>query len=154
MGEGQYNFSDKIKFAEVIIGANAKKYILDSKGTLFIDTLEAIKINELGAYAQVTKKLFSDKLTLGVSGRYDKNENFKGKFTPRVTALLNVAEGHNLRFSYQTAYKFPTTQQQWIRLDVGNVILLGGMPWVNDFMNTKARLLIFIILLPAGSIYL
>ena len=139
MGEGQYNFSDKIKFAEVIIGANAKKYILDSKGTLFIDTLEAIKINELGAYAQVTKKLFSDKLSIGVSGRYDKNENFKGKFTPRVTALLNVAEGHNLRFSYQTAYKFPTTQQQWIRLDVGNVILLGGMPWVNDFMNTKAR---------------
>jgi hypothetical protein len=64
MGEGQYNLSDKIKFAEVIIGGNAKKYILDSKGTLFIDTLEAIKINELGAYAQVTKKLFSDKLSL------------------------------------------------------------------------------------------
>jgi len=139
MGEGQYNFSDKIKFAEVIIGANAKKYILDSKGTLFIDTLEAIKINELGAYAQVTKRFFSDKLSLGASGRYDKNENFKGKFTPRVTALVNVAEGHNLRFSYQTAYKFPTTQQQWIRLDVGNVILLGGMPWVDDYMNTKER---------------
>ena len=137
MGEGQYNFSDKIKFAEVIIGANAKKYILDSKGTVFIDTLEAIKINELGAYAQVTKKLFSDKLSLGVSGRYDKNENFKGKFTPRVTALVRVAEGHNLRFSYQTAYKFPTTQQQWIRLNVGNVMLLGGLPWVTDFMNTK-----------------
>jgi len=139
MGEGQYNFSDKIKFAEVIIGGNVKKYILDSKGTIFIDTLDAIKINEWGAYAQITKKLFSDKLTVGVSGRYDKNENFEGKFTPRVTALLNIAEGHNLRFSYQTAYKFPTTQQQWIRLDVGNVILLGGMPWVNDYMNTKER---------------
>ncbi|HEY5968345.1 MAG TPA: TonB-dependent receptor [Chitinophagaceae bacterium] len=139
MGEGQYSFSDKIKFAEVIIGGNVKKYILDSKGTLFIDTLEAIKINEWGAYAQVTKKLFSDKLSLGVSGRYDKNENFEGKFTPRVTALLSVAEGHNLRFSYQTAYKFPTTQQQWIRLDVGNVILLGGMPWVNDYMHTESK---------------
>jgi len=137
MGEGQYNFNDKIKFAEVIIGGNVKKYILDSKGTVFIDTLEAIKINEMGAYAQITKKLFSDKLSIGVSGRYDKNENFKGKFTPRVTALVNLAEGHNLRFSYQTAYKFPTTQQQWIRLNVGNVMLLGGLPWVNDFMNTK-----------------
>jgi outer membrane receptor protein involved in Fe transport len=137
MGEGQYNFSDKIKFAEVIIGANVKKYILDSKGTVFIDTLEAIKINEMGAYAQITKNLFSDKLSIGVSARYDKNENFKGKFTPRVTALVNLAEGHNLRFSYQTAYKFPTTQQQWIRLYVGNVMLLGGLPWVNDFMNTK-----------------
>jgi outer membrane receptor protein involved in Fe transport len=139
MGEGQYNFADKIKFAEVIIGGNVKKYILDSKGTLFIDSAEAININEWGAYAQMTKTLFSDKLTLGVSGRYDKNENFTGKFTPRVSALVKVAEGHNLRFSYQTAYKFPTTQQQWIRLDVGNVILLGGLPWVNDYMNTKAR---------------
>jgi len=137
MGEGQYNFSDKIKFAEVIIGGNVKQYILDSKGTLFIDSSEAIKINEWGAYAQVTKKLFSDKLSLGFSGRYDKNENFAGKFTPRVTALLSVAEGHNLRFSYQTAYKFPTTQQQWVRLSVGNVTLLGGMPWVTDYMNTK-----------------
>ena len=137
MGEGQYNLSDKIKFAEVIIGGNVKKYILDSKGTLFIDSAEAIKINEWGAYAQMTKKLFSDKLSLGVSGRYDKNENFTGKFTPRVTALVSLAEGHNLRFSYQTAYKFPTTQQQWIRLNVGNVTLLGGMPWVTEFMNTK-----------------
>jgi len=139
MGEGQYNFSDKIKFAEVIIGGNVKKYILDSKGTLFIDSTEAIKINEWGAYAQVTKKLFSDKLSLGVSGRYDKNENFEGKFTPRVTALVSIAEGHNLRLSYQTAYKFPTTQQQWIRLNVGTVILLGGLPWVNDYMDTKSR---------------
>ena len=139
MGEGQYNFSDKIKFAEVIIGGNVKKYILDSKGTLFIDSTEAIKINEWGAYAQVTKKLFSDKLSLGVSGRYDKNENFTGKFTPRVTALVSIAEGHNLRLSYQTAYKFPTTQQQWIRLDVGNVMLLGGLPWVNDYMNTESK---------------
>jgi outer membrane receptor protein involved in Fe transport len=139
MGEGQWNLRDKIKFAEVIIGGNVKKYILDSKGTLFIDTINAIKINEWGAYAQVTKPLFNDKLTVGISGRYDKNENFKGKFTPRVTALVSVAEAHNLRFSYQTAYKFPTTQQQWIRLNVGNVILLGGLPWVNDYMSTKAR---------------
>jgi outer membrane receptor protein involved in Fe transport len=139
MGEGQWDLSDKVKFADVIIGGNAKKYILDSKGTLFIDTLEAIKIDEWGVYGQITKKLFEDKLRLGLSGRYDKNENFKGKFTPRVTALLSIAKGHNLRASYQTAYKFPTTQQQWIRLDVGNVILLGGLPWVNDFINVKAR---------------
>ena len=125
MGEGQYNFSDKIKFAEVIIGGNVKKYILDSEGTLFIDKIGSpIKINEWGIYAQVTKKLFSEKLVLGVSGRYDKNENFEGKFTPRFTALIKIAEGHNLRFSYQTAYKFPTTQQQWIKLNVGNVVLL------------------------------
>jgi len=140
MGEGQYNFTDKIKFADVIVGGNIKKYILSSEGTLFIDKIGSpIKINEWGVYAQATKKLFSEKLVLGASGRYDKNENFEGKFTPRFTALIKVAEGHNLRASYQTAYKFPTTQQQWIKLNVGNVVLLGGLPWINDSMNVKVN---------------
>ena len=135
MGEGQYNFSEQVKFAEIIVGGNYKQYILNSKGTLFIDTLKPIKINELGAYAQVTKKLFQDLLTVSVSGRYDKNEDFKGHFTPRATALIKVAKDHNLRVSYQTAYRFPGTQQKYIRLNVGDYILLGGLPWVMEYMN-------------------
>jgi outer membrane receptor protein involved in Fe transport len=138
MGEGQYNFSDRIKFAEVIIGGNVKKYILDSDSTLFHEPNGPIKISEWGAYAQAAKKFFEDRLTITLAGRYDKNENFDGKFTPRVTALIGVAKNNNIRLSYQTAYKFPTTQQQWIRLNLGNVTLLGGLPWVNDYMNVKA----------------
>src|SRR5687767_4998558 len=139
MGEGQYNLSDKIKIAEVIIGGNVKKYILNSQNTIFYEPDGPIKINEWGVYTQITKRLFDDKLSLGFAGRYDKNENFKGKFTPRVSAVISVTKNHNIRASYQTAYKFPTTQQQWIRLNVGNVTLLGGMPWVNEFMNVKAN---------------
>src|SRR6185295_1110458 len=139
MGEGQYNFSNKIKFAEIIVGGNWKKYILNSKGTLFIDTLKPIAINEYGAYAQITKKLFDNKLSLSASGRYDKNEDFKGHFTPRITALITVAKDQNIRLSYQTAYRFPTTQQKYIRLDVGDYILLGGLPWVMDYMHTKEQ---------------
>jgi hypothetical protein len=45
MGEGQYNFSDKIKFAEVIVGGNIKNYILDSENTLFYEPDGPIKIN-------------------------------------------------------------------------------------------------------------
>ena len=137
MTEGQYNFSGKIKFADIIIGANAKKYILNSQGTLFIDTSGPIKINEVGAYSQVSKKLFEDKLTLSVSGRYDKNEDFKGHFTPRATALIKIAKDNNFRLSYQTAYRFPTTQQKYIRLNVGDLIILGGLPWVKSYMEEK-----------------
>lgn len=136
MGEGQYDLSNKIKFAEIIVGGNVKKYILNSKGTLFIDP-PVIKINEWGAYAQVTKKLLNDKLVLAAAGRFDKNENFDGKFTPRLTALINVAKGHNIRLSYQTAYKFPTTQQQWIKLDIGTVVLLGGLPWIQGIVEAE-----------------
>jgi len=137
MTEGQYNFSNKIKFAEVIVGGNWKKYVLNSKGTLFIDTLNSIGINEYGVYAQVTKKLFDNKLSLSASGRYDKNEDFKGHFTPRVTALITVAKDHNIRLSYQTAYRFPSTQQKYIRLNVGDYMLLGGLPWVMDYMHAN-----------------
>ena len=137
MAEGQYNFK-QLKFIDVAIGGNYKKYILSSDGTLFIDTAgKAIGINELGGYIQLSKPLFNSFLTLSASGRYDKNEDFKGRFTPRVTALFKLDDNNFIRTSYQTAYRFPSTQQKYIRLDVGNYTILGGLPWTNDYMNTK-----------------
>ena len=126
VGEGQYNFSDVIKFAEILVGGNYKQYILNSEGTLFGDKAGSpIKINEFGTYIQVSKNLFNDVLRLTASGRYDKNQNFEGRFTPRVTALIRVAKDNNLRFSYQTAYRFPSNQQQWIDLFTGSGRLIG-----------------------------
>ena len=122
---------------ELIVGASLKKYILDSKGTLFIDTAKPIRINETGAYAQLTKHLFNSYLTLSASGRYDKNEDFKGHFTPRFTALVKLVKNNYLRMSYQTAYRFPSTQQKYIRLNVGDYTILGGLPWVMDYMGSK-----------------
>ncbi|HET7896039.1 MAG TPA: TonB-dependent receptor, partial [Flavisolibacter sp.] len=98
------------------------------------DTLNPISINEWGAYAQVTKKL-DRVVTLSFSGRYDKNQDFAGRFTPRATALLNVAKDQNIRLSFQTAYRFPTSTQRYIRLDVGSYTILGGLPWVMDYMK-------------------
>jgi len=143
MTEGQYNLSHLVKVADVIVGANYKKYILDSDGTLFIDKPgKPITFKEVGAYAQVTKKLLNDVLTLSASGRYDKNEDFKGQFTPRATALIKIAKDNNIRLSYQTAYRFATTQQKYIMLDVGEYILLGGLPWIMDTMNVKSNTII------------
>ena len=127
MAEGQYNFTDVVRFAEVMIGGNWKQYVLNSEGTLFADTKGSpIKINELGAYIQVGKEVIPNVLRLTAAGRYDKNENFKGRFTPRLTAVLKPAQDHNIRLSFQTAYRFPSTQQQWIDLNVGTGRLLGA----------------------------
>ncbi|HEU0110211.1 MAG TPA: TonB-dependent receptor [Flavisolibacter sp.] len=154
MTEGQYNFK-QLKFADIIVGGNYKKYILDSDGTLFIDTPEEpIKINELGAYAQISKRLFSEMLTLSVSGRLDKNEDFKEQFTPRVTTLFKVAKDNFIRASYQTAYRFPSTQQKYIRLNVGSYEILGGLPWVMDYMEAdKNQVVEFINGAPASIPY-
>ncbi|MCW3116597.1 MAG: hypothetical protein JWM28_679, partial [Chitinophagaceae bacterium] len=127
MTEGQYNFSNVIKFAEVLVGGNWKQYVLNSEGTLFADKPgQPIKINEVGAYIQIGKEIIKDVVKLTAAGRYDKNENFKGRFTPRVTAVIKLARDHNIRLSFQTAYRFPSTQQQWIDLDVGTGRLLGA----------------------------
>jgi outer membrane receptor protein involved in Fe transport len=132
--EGQYNFGSVFQFADLLVGASFKQYVLNSQGTIFADTAGTIKISEVGAYAQLAKSLFNDKLRLTASGRYDKNENFKGRLTPRFTAVYKVAEDHNIRASYQTAYRFPTTQNQWINLVIGGgTVLLGGLPELRDF---------------------
>ncbi|HEX8333959.1 MAG TPA: TonB-dependent receptor [Segetibacter sp.] len=140
MTEGQYNLSSLVKFAEVLVGANYKQYVLNSEGTLFADTAGRIKINEVGTYALVSKRLFNDVLKLTASGRYDKNSNFAGRFTPRFSAVIKVAEDNNVRLSYQTAYRFPSTQNQWINLVIGGgVRLLGGLPQLRTHYNFQSN---------------
>nr|WP_294903311.1 TonB-dependent receptor [uncultured Lacibacter sp.] len=135
--EGQYDFTHLLKgFADLLVGGNYKKYILNSQGTLFADSTGTIDINEVGAYAQIAKEFFNDRLRITLSGRFDKNQNFKERFTPRATALLKLAKDNNLRFSYQTAYRFPSTQMQWINLFVGNeYTLIGGHENFRSFYN-------------------
>ncbi len=135
--EGQYNLSEVTgKFADILVGGNFKRYVLNSEGTLFADSTHPIGINEVGAYVQATKKFFDDKFILTFAGRYDKNQNFQGRFTPRATAVINVGGNSHIRLSYQTAYRFPSTQQQWINLDVGgNTTLIGGLPDFWTFYN-------------------
>ena len=134
--EGQYNLSDKIKFVDLVVGGNFRQFKLDSKGTLFADSAGPIHINEFGGYAQVSKSFMNNRLKLSAAGRYDYNENFPGRFTPRFTAVVKVAENNDVRLSYQTAYRFPTTQNQWINLVIGGgTILIGGLPQLRQFYH-------------------
>ena len=137
--EANYNLSSITKdFADILIGANYKTFVLNSDNTLFADSTGPINITEAGAYIQATRKI-NDYLKLTASGRYDKNQNFDGRFTPRVTALIKVKENSNIRLSYQTAYRFPTNQQQWINLEVGSTRLVGGNPNFATYLNTATN---------------
>jgi iron complex outermembrane recepter protein len=128
--EGLYNFKNQIKFADVLIGANVRQYQLASDGTLFADKVDGrngkITINEYGAFIQAAKQI--DFLKISGSVRYDKNQNFAGQFTPRVSAVATFGQ-HNFRVSYQTGFRIPTTQNQYIDLQVpGSGRLIGGLP--------------------------
>lgn len=128
--EGMYNFSNALNnVVDLQVGASYRDYFLHSDGTIFDDATRDITIGEYGAFVQVGKKL-TDKFKVTVAGRYDKSKNFEGRLTPRVTGVYTVAPNNNLRMSYQTGYRNPTTQDQYIDLAVGggSTRLIGGLP--------------------------
>ncbi len=140
VAEGQFNLTDLLSLAQydadLLVGGSLKNYSLNSQGTLFADTAGKININESGLYSQLSKRFFGDILKVSVSGRYDKNDNFAGRFTPRASAVIKIAEDNNIRLSYQEAYRFPTTQNQWINLLVGGgTRLMGGLPQLRSYYH-------------------
>lgn len=126
--EGLYNFSGQIPYIDLQVGASYRRYRLNSKGTIFDDKTNKIGIGQWGVFAQATKKLASDRVKLTGAIRYDKTDNFSGKWTPRIAAVFTVAPRNNIRLSYQTGYQLPTNQDQYIDLQVQQGRLIGGLP--------------------------
>lgn len=127
--EGQYDFSEKIGFMDVLVGASFRQYDLRSNGTIFPDSEDnPITINEIGGFVQASKRVLEDKLKLTGSIRADKNENFNVVVSPRISGVLSLDKNHNFRASFQTGFRNPTTQGQYINLDIISSRLLGGLP--------------------------
>ncbi|KVV13372.1 carboxypeptidase-like regulatory domain-containing protein [Flavobacterium sp. TAB 87] len=135
-----YNFKDLIKFAEIQVGGSWRQYVMNSEGTIFTDYDGELKYKEYGAYAQLQKKWLEDRLKFTGSIRYDKSQNFDGNVSPRVSFVYSAgnAKQHNFRVSYQTGFRNPTTQDQYIGLDLGPFALIGSAPENLDrFVETK-----------------
>jgi outer membrane cobalamin receptor len=125
-----YNFKDQVKFAEIQVGGSYRLYELNSQGRIYTDANGPINYNEYGAYTQLQKKLMDDRLKLSGSIRYDKSQNFQGNYSPRISAVYSAGENkqHNFRASFQTGFRNPSTQDQYIGFNVGSAILLGSAP--------------------------
>ncbi len=133
--DGQYDFSSAVKVVELLAGGSFRNYKMFTNGSLFDDKENKIGIKEYGAFVQASKKLLDDKLKLSASIRYDKNENFDGSFTPRFSGVYTLAKSHNFRASYQTGFRNPTPVDQFIKLNVGPITILGGAPANSAGMN-------------------
>lgn len=132
MVEGQYDFKNEIDFMDLQVGGSYRVYELRSNGTIFADVEgNDITIQELGAFAQGAKRVFQDKLKITGSIRYDKNENFQGQFSPRISGVYTEGNS-NFRLSYQTGFRMPTTQAQHIDLNVVSARLIGGLPFYRE----------------------
>lgn len=128
--DANYNFKDIIKIAEIQVGGSYRQYQLNSHGRIYTDADGPIYYSEFGVYTQLTKKLMDDRLKFTGSVRYDKSKNFDGNYSPRVSLVYSGGESrrHNFRASFQTGFRNPSTQDQYIGFNVGSAVLLGSAP--------------------------
>ncbi len=140
-----YNFGHMWDWAEVQVGGSARRYSLNSGGTIFTDVDGPIEYQETGFYTQAVKKMMDDRLVVTAAMRYDKSEYFDGQFSPRAVLSYTAGEykNHNFRVSYQTGFRTPTTQDLFIGLDAGQARLVGsgaGNPerYVRDYAVSTA----------------
>lgn len=132
--EGQYDFAGIIPVVDLVAGGNFRMFDMFTNGTLFDDKGGHITIREEGAFVQASKNVHPD-VRLSASLRYDKNQNFEGRFTPRASAVYTVAKNHAFRASYQTGFRNPTPGDQYIKLNAGPITILGGVPDNSAGMN-------------------
>ncbi|MDB0614289.1 TonB-dependent receptor plug domain-containing protein [Tenacibaculum dicentrarchi] len=126
--EGNYNFSSLLNnWGDVQVGGSFRQYNPNSKGTIFNDAKEAIKVNEYGVYSQIQKKFLENRLGLTASLRYDKSQNFDGNYSPRlaINYALGEDKNHFVRASYQTGFRNPTIQEQYLMNQPGRKMNLG-----------------------------
>lgn len=148
---GEYKFTPS--FGEIVVGANARLYKPDSRGTIFdeyrlvqrldangnpvFDSTQAefvmdsvlieIENFEYGAYAGIEKKFNGEQFKVNATLRMDKNENFDYLLSPALSLVYNANENNTFRFSFSSAIRNPTLQDQYLNFRVGRALLKGNL---------------------------
>lgn len=138
--DANYNFGDLGKLGELQIGGSYRNYSLNSNGTIFTDNNGPISVYEYGVYTQLQSQI-SEQIKFTGSIRYDGAQNFDANFSPRLSLVLSPdkAKEHNFRLSYQTGFRYPTNQDQYIGLETPIGILLGSAQDNFDRYETTSR---------------
>ncbi|WP_413667789.1 TonB-dependent receptor [Mucilaginibacter sp. Mucisp86] len=147
-GEAQWDLSSKVKFADLLVGADIRVYSITPDGNNFVDFSRPIAdrntpladgtfgkdviYKKYGAFTQVTKTFFDEKLKLFGSIRWDRNPYFDPKFTPRLAAVYTVNQNHNFRFTFQNGYRFPSLFEALSYVNNGRVKRVGSLPFINE----------------------
>ncbi|MDP4263732.1 MAG: TonB-dependent receptor [Bacteroidota bacterium] len=146
--EAQWDLSGKVKIFDLLIGGDARIYQIIPDGNNFVDFSRPIAernqplkdgsfgsnvyYKKVGAFTQVTKKFFDDKLKLFGSLRFDYNPEFDPKFTPRLAAVYTFKQKHNFRFTYQQGYRFPALFEALSYVNNGRVRRVGSLSYIDE----------------------
>jgi iron complex outermembrane recepter protein len=130
--EVNYQFLEEIPWFNLQAGGNLRRYGLRSNGHVYNDGSrgfnDLIPVVEFGGYLQADRSLFSDRLKLRASIRYDKHQEFEGRFSPRASAVFKAgsANEHTFRVSGQTGFRNPANQDMYVAFNAGPLIYLGN----------------------------
>ena len=146
--EAQWDLSKKVKIFDLLIGGDARVYEVTPDGNNFVDFSrpipdrnkqlgdgsygDEIYYKKIGAFGQVTKTFFEEKLKLFGSLRFDYNPEFDPKFTPRFAAVYTADKNHNFRVTYQQGYRFPALFEALSYVNNGRVKRVGSLPIINE----------------------
>lgn len=144
----QWDISDKIKFFDLLVGADYRLYKVIPDGNNFVDFSRAtadrnkpladgsfgktVQYTKYGVFAQGTKTFFDQRLKLVTSLRLDNNPDFSPKFNPRIALVYSVAQKHHIRASFQNGFRFPALFEAISFVNNGNVRRVGGLSYINE----------------------
>ena len=135
-----YNFKNQISSFNLLVGGNYKYTVINSEGSIFYDEPgNPLEIYEFGAFLQYTDEWVGKKIFPNFSLRFDKNQHFSPRLTPRFSMVYSVDDS-NLKFirmSAQTAFRFPSVVDQWTNLFVAPVYVVGGQSELQDVYNLQ-----------------
>ena len=133
--EGNINFGKWTgKIIDVQLGMNYTQYKLNTEGTVYNEDPDGdgiavpIQMREFGTYIQLIRKFWDDRCIISGSLRWDKNQNFNGNITPRLSGQVALGEdkNHHIRIAAQTGFRNPETIAQYIYFPASAGIILGG----------------------------
>ena len=146
--EAQWDLTRKIKVVDVLVGADLRVYQIIPDGNNFVDFSRPIAdrntpladgsfgdnviYKKYGAFTQVTKTFFNEKLKLFGSVRWDYNPYFDPKYTPRLAAVYSANQNHNFRFTFQNGYRFPSLFEALSYVNNGRVKRVGSLDFINQ----------------------
>jgi len=134
--EGQYELP-RWGGIQTIVGGSFRVFEINSQGTIFIDTTGRPLYNwEAGAYVQVRRSFFAERLQATVGVRYDYRQYLVGQATPRIA--LNYAwdskAQHIFRVAYQMGFRNPLNEALFINLQT-DAKLVGALPQTDQALG-------------------
>jgi outer membrane receptor for ferrienterochelin and colicins len=95
------------------VGGQLRRYMPVSEGTYLDDKDKTISATEAGSYVQLDTTL-KERLRLAAAARVDTHSLYPTQFSPKLAVQYEVAPSHNVRVSYNRAFKSPTILENFL----------------------------------------